>query len=38
MNNLDIIFNDNFDLMHIINKFNLNYVNLNINFDFERKN
>ena len=38
MNNLDSIFDDDLNLMHIINKSNSNYVNSNINFDFERKN
>ena len=35
MNNLNLIFDDDFDSMHIINKLNLNHVNLNINFDFK---
>ena len=38
MNNLDLIFNDDFDLMHIINELNSNYVSSNIDFNFERKN
>ena len=38
MNNLDSIFDDDLDSMHIINESNLNHVNSNINFDFERKN
>ena len=35
MNNLDLIFNDDFDSVHIISKSNSNHVNLNINFNFE---
>ena len=38
MNNFNLIFNDDLDSMHIINELNSNHVNLNINFDFERKN
>ena len=38
MNNLDLIFNDDLGSMHIINESNLNHVNSNIDFDFERKN
>ena len=38
MNNLDLIFDDDFDSVHIINESDLNYVSLNIDFDFERKN
>ena len=35
INNLDSIFDDDFDSMHIINESNLNHVNSNIDFDFE---
>ena len=35
MNNLDSIFDDDFDSVHIINELNSNYVNSNIDFDFE---
>ena len=35
MNNFNLIFDDDLDSMHIINESNLNYVNLNINFDFK---
>ena len=35
MNNFDLIFNDDLDSMHIINKSNSNHVNLNIDFNFE---
>ena len=38
MNNFDSIFNDDLDSMHIISESNLNHVNSNIDFDFERKN
>ena len=38
MNNLDLIFDNDLDSMHIINESNLNHINLNIKFDFERKN
>ena len=38
MNNFHSIFDDDFDLMHIINESNLNHVNSNIDFDFKRKN
>ena len=38
MNNFDSIFNDDLDLMHIINESDSNHVNSNINFDFEQKN
>ena len=38
MNNFNLIFDDDLDLMHIINKSNLNHVNLNINFNFKQKN
>ena len=38
MNNLDSIFDDDLDSMHIINELNLNHVNSNIDFDFKRKN
>ena len=38
MNNFDSISDDDLDSVHIINESNLNHVNLNINFDFERKN
>ena len=38
MNNLDLIFNDDFDSVHIINESNLNHVSSNIDSDFERKN
>ena len=38
MNNFDLIFNDDFDSMQIINELNSNHVNLNIDFDFKRKN
>ena len=35
MNNLDLIFDDDFDFVHIINESNSNHVNLNIDFDFK---
>ena len=35
MNNLDSIFDDDLDSMHIINESDSNYVNLSIDFDFE---
>ena len=35
MNNLDLIFDDDLDSVHIINELNSNHVNLNINFNFE---
>ena len=35
MNNLDLIFDNDFDSMHIINESNLNHVNLNIDFNFK---
>ena len=35
MNNFNLISDDDFDLMHIINESDSNHVNLNINFDFE---
>ena len=38
MNNLDLIFDDDFGFVHIINESNSNHVSLNIDFDFERKN
>ena len=38
MNNFDSIFDDDLDSMHIINELNSNYVNLNIDFNFEQKN
>ena len=38
MNNFNLIFDDDFDSMHIINESDLNHINLNIDFDFERKN
>ena len=38
MNNLNSVFDDGLDSMHIINELNSNHVNSNINFDFERKN
>ena len=38
MNNLNLIFDNDLDSMHIINESNLNYVNSNIDFDFEQKN
>ena len=38
MNNFNLIFDDDLDLMHIINESNLNYVNSNINFNFKQKN
>ena len=38
MNNLDSIFNDDLGSMHTISESNSNHVNLNIDFDFERKN
>ena len=38
MNNLDSIFDDDLDSMHIINESNSNHVNLNIDFNFKRKN
>ena len=37
MNNLNSVSNNDFDSMHIINESNSNYINSNINFDFERK-
>ena len=38
MNNFNSIFDDDFDLVHIINESNSNHVNSSINFDFEQKN
>ena len=38
MNNFDSVFDGDLDSMHIINELNSNHVNLNIDFDFERKN
>ena len=38
MNNLDLISNDDFNLMHIISESDSNHVNSNINFNFKRKN
>ena len=38
MNNFNLIFDDDFNSMHIISKSDLNHVNSNINFNFERKN
>ena len=38
MNNFSSLFDDDFDLMHIINELNSNHVNLNIDFNFERNN
>ena len=35
MNNLDLIFDDDFDSMHIINESNSNHVSSNIDFDFK---
>ena len=35
MNNHDSIFENNFDSMHIISESDLNYVNSDIDFDFE---
>ena len=37
MNNFNLISDDDLDSMHIINESDSNHVNLNINFDFERK-
>ena len=38
MNNFNSVFDDDLGSMHIINESNSNHVNLNINFDIERKN
>ena len=38
MNNFNSIFNDDFDSMHIINESDSNHLNLNIDFNFKRKN
>ena len=38
MNNLDSIFDDDLDFVHIINESNSNHVNSNIDFDFKQKN
>ena len=38
MNNLDSVFNDGLDSVHIINESNSNHVSSDIDFDFERKN
>ena len=38
MNNLDSVSDGDSDSMHIINESNLNHVNSDIDFDFERKN
>ena len=35
INNFNLIFDDDFDLMHIINELNSNHVNLNIDFNFK---
>ena len=35
MNNLDSIFDDDFDSVHIISESNSNHVNSNIDFDFK---
>ena len=35
--NLNLIFVDDLDSVHIINESDSNYVNSNINFNFERK-
>ena len=35
MKNRDLIFDDDFDSIHIIKELNSNHVNLNIDFDFE---
>ena len=38
MNNLDLIFDDDLDSVHIISESDSNHVNSNINFDFKWKN
>ena len=38
MNNFDSVSDDDLNSMHIISESDSNHVNLNINFDFERKN
>ena len=35
MNNLDLIFDDDFNSMHIFNESNSNHVNSNIDFNFK---
>ena len=35
MNNFNLIFNDDFDSIHIINELNSNHVNSNVDFDFK---
>ena len=37
MNNFNLISDDDLDSMYIINELNSNHVNLNIDFNFERK-
>ena len=38
MNNFDSVFDGDLDFVHIINESDSNHVNLNIDFNFERKN
>ena len=35
MNNFNLISDDDFDSMHIINELDSNHINLNINFNFK---
>ena len=38
MNNFNSILDDKLDFVHIINESNLNYIDSNVDFDFEQKN